>query len=109
MKNSLAGLILLITSTANAFEITSDHFQWTNYDNGIHLLAGYSISLTTSLLLEKQFKMKPVPALIIGVLVGGFIGTVKETFFDVYASQTDLKTWWAGSISGGLTFTVIHF
>lgn len=86
-----------------------DHFAWTNYDNDVHLLAAYGMSLTTGLILEHQFGMKRLPAAIIGTLTATFFGITKEVMFDRYTSRTDIKTWTVGGFAGGLTMTLLRF
>lgn len=87
----------------------ADHFQWTNYDNGVHILGAYSIALTSGLFLEHKMGFKRWEAALLGVTLAGMIGTAKETFFDGYAMRTDIKCWWGGAAAAGLTMTVLEF
>lgn len=86
-----------------------DRFEWTDYDNGVHILAAHSISLATSQILYTRFHFTKLESGLIGILLAGGIGTWKETMHDAYTSKTDLKCWWGGALSGAATFTIINF
>lgn len=86
-----------------------DHFQWGNYNDGVHLLAAYSATVVGALLLEHKLGMKRWQAALTMTLAIGLFGTAKEVFHDNYTSRTDIKMWWAGAASGGLTVWVLQF
>jgi hypothetical protein len=86
----------------------ADYFSW-NEDNGLHILAGYTISFTTAFALERYTDLSPLEAGLIGFAFSTLLGTVKEVFIDSYCSKTDIKTWSGGAALGTLTFVVLQF
>ncbi len=86
-----------------------DHFSWQNYDDDVHLLMAYSLTLTGGLVLEHKVGLPRWESALIMTIVTGMIGTAKETLHDEYTSRTDIKTWWAGAAAAGLTMTVLQF
>lgn len=112
-------LILLVTSLVSTIGKTDsvnwqayhdiDHFKWTDYNNGVHILTAYAITMTGTMLLTKKFGMNKFLAAGIMTVVGGLVGTTKEVFFDKYTSRTDIKCWWAGAATAGAMSIVINF
>jgi hypothetical protein len=86
-----------------------DRIEWTDYNDGVHLLASYSMSTVTGLTLQRYAGLKKWEAAALGALTGTFFGFTKEVFFDRYTSRTDLKMWAAGGAAGGLTILVLDF
>lgn len=86
-----------------------DHFSWKNYDDDVHLLVGYSGSFLVGQSLVRFAKMPAWEAALIGTLALGLFGTTKEVMFDTYTSRTDIKTYWAGALAGGVTVFVLNF
>ena len=89
--------------------VSQDHFQWTNYDDDVHMMAAFSIALTSSMIMEHRFHMNRVESALFGVVIGGLIGTSKEVFFDDYTSKTDIKTWWLGFGIAGTSVILLRF
>lgn len=87
----------------------ADHFEWTNADNQVHMLVGFSGSLLLGEVIHQYTKLPVWQSALIGTLIMGLAGTVKEVGFDTYTSRTDISCYWAGAIVGGLTVTVLHF
>lgn len=92
----------------NAY-VQEDHFKWTNYDDQIHMLAAYSISITSAMIIEHGFKLSKLESALLGAVFTGMIGTAKEVFHDDYTSRTDIKTWWLGAATAGFTVVVFDF
>lgn len=123
MKHTIIGLLaLLVSYNSYACDVQcpvnegnvgeyfkQDHFQWTDYDDVTHLLIGFGGAMVIAQALTHYGHMKPWQAALIGAVAMGVIGTTKEVMFDSYTSRTDIRTYWAGGISGGLAFTVLSF
>ncbi len=86
-----------------------DYFSWTNYDNGMHILSAYGLTLTTAMALQRFTKLSKLERVLISTIVGAGFGIVKETMFDRYTSRTDIQCWTVGALAGGLTVTVFQF
>lgn len=119
MKRILIALSLLVAlsgcaggppleGTPNDY-YANDHFRLDDYDTDVHILAAYGISLTTSELVYTKFHMTKLESTLLGIMVAGGAGTCKEVLHDAYTSRTDLKAWWLGALTGGLTFNIINF
>jgi hypothetical protein len=46
---------------------------------------------------------------LIGTVGSIVIEATREVFFSTYTSKTDIKTWSAGAVLGGATFTLVNF
>lgn len=92
----------------NAY-VQEDHFKWTNYDDQMHMLAGFTLSVTSAMIMEHGFHMTRLESAIFGAVIGGVVGTSKEVFLDDYTSRTDIKSWWIGSLTAGAAVTVLRF
>ena len=89
--------------------VVADHFQWSSYDQDVHMLLGYSGALVIGEALIHYGHVRPWVASLVGTIALGLIGTTKEVMFDTYTGRTDIKTYWAGALSGGLTVIALHF
>lgn len=87
----------------------ADHFNWSVYDNDVHLLVGFSGSVVIGEALTRYAKLPAWESAIIGAVVMGLAGSVKEVMFDSYTGRTDQKMYWAGGLAGGLTVVALHF
>jgi hypothetical protein len=88
---------------------SGDHFQWSNYDDDVHMLMGFGGAVVIGKALTHYANMPAWKAAIISSIAMGLVGTFKETMLDTYTSRTDIKTWYIGGISGGLTVIALHF
>lgn len=87
----------------------ADHFQWTNYDDDLHLALGFGGAIVIATALEHYGGLPAWESGLIGGITMTLFGVSKEVLFDTYTSRTDIKTWAAGGLSGGLTFMVLNF
>ncbi len=110
MKLLLA--LLMLPSLAHATDWNSyhaaDHFEWTDYNDSVHLLGAYAIAATGGEIL-KRAGMEPWAAALVAAIGAAGVGIAKETFFDSYAMKTDIKMWMAGGAAGGLTVLALEF
>lgn len=124
IKRAALALITLLASNAAMAEcrvqcpVTSenvgqyfdaDKFSWSDPTDQVHMLIGFGGAMLISTALNKHTTLKPWQSALIGSLAMGLIGTTKEVMFDTYTSRTDIKTYWAGALAGGLSFTVLNF
>ncbi len=86
-----------------------DHFRWTDTQQQVHMLIGFSGTLVVSELLTRYTYLKPWQSALIGTVALGLVGVTKEVMFDAYTSRSDIMGWFGGAAAGGLTFIVIHF
>lgn len=120
MKYLLITLSLLTATTALAEDKapngvewesyhTNDHFQWTNYDDLVHITIGFGMAYVGADLLNKKAGLPPWEAALIGTLGSIVFESTREAFFSTYTSKTDIKTWSGGAALGGALFYTIHF
>lgn len=117
MKKLLIALLLALSiNTAKADQIKDynpyhdvDHFSWQDYDDDIHIMSGFAISLTTGLIFQRYAKLPTWQSALYGTLIGAGVGIAKEVFFDNFTSRTDIKCWMAGGAAGGLTLISVSF
>lgn len=87
----------------------ADHFQWSNYDDDVHVLISYAGTMTIALVLEHDFGMKRWQAAFVSAFVVSTFGVAKEVLHDEYAMRKDIKGWYIGSYTAALTVTVFQF
>ena len=94
--------------TAGAY-FNEDHFSWSDPKDTTHVFIAMSGALVIATALNRYTTLKPWQSALLGAVAMGLIGTTKEVMFDSYTMRTDIKTYWAGGLAGGLMFTVLTF
>ena len=87
----------------------NDHFSWSDPQDVNHMAIGFGGAMLISTALNRYTSLKPWQSALIGAVAMGIIGTTKEVMFDTYTGRTDIKMYWAGGLTAGLAFTVLHF
>lgn len=87
---------------------TADHFQWGDYDNTVHIAAGFTISYVGANMLSRWVKLPLWESVALATLGSISIGALRETFQD-FTSKKDIQCWSIGAAGGGLTYTVVNF
>ena len=86
-----------------------DKFQWSDTDQQLHLAVTFVGTFVAAEVLQRKFNLTHNEATLVALGVSMLASAVHEVYFDHFNSRTDLKTLFAGTLAGGLTFYIVRF